>query len=276
MLLREIQDELFKLQDVKYRDFHKKLIPTVGEERIIGVRTPEMRKLAKEFAKREDINEFLSDLPHKYFDENQAQYIYNVFPKQTVNVLYFGGTSTLTPLHFGKGKWETAFRLTDYRPVGFNLQNTPFGNEQFDMYALKKKVQQKVRYQDIFTGIIINASENRFWEEPPFPDHCLTKAAEKYYAQLLADSLIQPHQTVYGIQATELDSNRQSSTIEGFINSQNMENPKSMFPKVFMHLSLSWWHYIDVIFAAVLWLLSVLILIVYLPIKTLKGHFQKA
>ena len=37
----------------------------------IGVRTPELRKLAKELAKREDIREFLNDLPHQYFDENQ-------------------------------------------------------------------------------------------------------------------------------------------------------------------------------------------------------------
>ncbi|MBO4897243.1 MAG: DNA alkylation repair protein [Clostridia bacterium] len=71
MLINEIQEELFKLQDTKYRDFHKKLIPTVDEARIIGVRTPEMRKLAKEFAKRENINVFLNALPHKYFDENQ-------------------------------------------------------------------------------------------------------------------------------------------------------------------------------------------------------------
>jgi len=40
-------------------------------EKEIGVRTPELRKLAKELAKREDIREFLNDLPHQYFDENQ-------------------------------------------------------------------------------------------------------------------------------------------------------------------------------------------------------------
>lgn len=68
---KEIQEKLFERQDVKYRDFQKKLIPTVEEKRVIGVRTPELRKLAKQLAKREDIGDFLSALPHPYFDEDQ-------------------------------------------------------------------------------------------------------------------------------------------------------------------------------------------------------------
>ena len=66
----EIQRRLFELQDEKYRLFQAKLMPGVALERIIGVRTPELRKLAKELAKRTDIEEFLQDLPHQYYDEN--------------------------------------------------------------------------------------------------------------------------------------------------------------------------------------------------------------
>lgn len=71
MILDEIRNELFKMQDVAYRDFNSKLIPTVDKSLFIGVRTPELRKYAKQLAKREDIEEFLHSLPHKYFDENQ-------------------------------------------------------------------------------------------------------------------------------------------------------------------------------------------------------------
>ena len=67
----KIQNELFELQDKKYRDFHKKLMPTVDEKTIIGVRTPDSRKLAKEVAKSREADKFLDKLPHKYFDENQ-------------------------------------------------------------------------------------------------------------------------------------------------------------------------------------------------------------
>ena len=66
-----ILDRLYALQDTKYRDFQGKLIPTVDPKTIIGVRTPDLRTLAKELAKQEDIGTFLDTLPHTYFDENQ-------------------------------------------------------------------------------------------------------------------------------------------------------------------------------------------------------------
>ena len=71
MITAEIYSELMKLQDPGYRDLQTGIIPTVDKDSIIGVRTPALRTLAKELGKREDISEFLDDLPHKYFDENQ-------------------------------------------------------------------------------------------------------------------------------------------------------------------------------------------------------------
>ena len=71
MITEEIKALLFEKQDIKYRDFQAKLIPGYAAENMIGVRTPELRKLAKELSKREDIDEFLRDLPHQYFDEKQ-------------------------------------------------------------------------------------------------------------------------------------------------------------------------------------------------------------
>jgi len=67
----EILQRLFALQDVEYQVFQSKLIPGISSETMIGVRTPALRALAKEFAKRDDAGEFLAALPHRYFDENQ-------------------------------------------------------------------------------------------------------------------------------------------------------------------------------------------------------------
>lgn len=69
--MTSIQKKLFSLQDKKYRDFQKTLIPTVASNNVIGVRTPKLKKLAKEYYKDKNIEKFLNDLPHKYFDENQ-------------------------------------------------------------------------------------------------------------------------------------------------------------------------------------------------------------
>ena len=55
MLRDEIINELYKKQDIKYRDFQGKLIPPKTVDDMIGVRTPELRKYAKELLKREDM-----------------------------------------------------------------------------------------------------------------------------------------------------------------------------------------------------------------------------
>lgn len=66
----EVQKQLFTLQDIKYRDFHSRLVPGVDKESIIGVRTPMLRKFAKEFGKTKEAESFLQDLPHRYYEEN--------------------------------------------------------------------------------------------------------------------------------------------------------------------------------------------------------------
>ncbi len=65
-----IQERLFELQDLKYRDFHSKLMPTICKDKIIGVRTPQLRKFAKEINKSDLKINFLNTLPHKYYEED--------------------------------------------------------------------------------------------------------------------------------------------------------------------------------------------------------------
>lgn len=68
--MTELQQTLFSMQDLSYRDFHSKLMPTIDKETIIGIRTPQLRKFAKEFAKSDKCEEFLNTLPHQYYEEN--------------------------------------------------------------------------------------------------------------------------------------------------------------------------------------------------------------
>ena len=71
MIIEEIRENLYAMQDEKYRDFQGGLIPSEEAHIMIGVRTPQLRAYAKELAKREDIHVFLEDLPHRLFEENQ-------------------------------------------------------------------------------------------------------------------------------------------------------------------------------------------------------------
>lgn len=65
-----VKEKLFELRDCEYRDFHARLMPTVDKEKIIGVRTPVLRKFAKDFYKSGDYEPFLHALPHEYYEEN--------------------------------------------------------------------------------------------------------------------------------------------------------------------------------------------------------------
>ncbi len=68
--MTDIQERLFELQDKKYAEFSAKLTPTVDAELFIGVRIPQMRKLAKTLVKEDSYEDFLGELPHEYYDEN--------------------------------------------------------------------------------------------------------------------------------------------------------------------------------------------------------------
>lgn len=65
-----IQKQLFELQDLGYKEFHSKLMPTVCKDKIIGVRVPQLRKLAKELNTSYLRADFLNTLPHKYYEED--------------------------------------------------------------------------------------------------------------------------------------------------------------------------------------------------------------
>jgi len=66
----DILERLIALQDLKYRDFSASLTPNVDKSYFIGVRVPNVRKLAKEIKNTPEAKEFIKALPHKYFDEN--------------------------------------------------------------------------------------------------------------------------------------------------------------------------------------------------------------
>lgn len=64
------QQKLEAISDNKYAEFAAKLTPGIDEKLFLGVRNPDMRKFAKSYFGSDEANEFLSELPHKYYDEN--------------------------------------------------------------------------------------------------------------------------------------------------------------------------------------------------------------
>ena len=115
MTKSDIQKTLFSMQDKKYAAFQAKLTPNLTLEDFIGVRTPDLKKFAKQLYKEGDYQEFLNDLPHKYFDENQLHAFiiaeikdYDTCIKEVNNFLpYVNNWATcdqLSPKSFKKNK----------------------------------------------------------------------------------------------------------------------------------------------------------------------------
>lgn len=65
-----IVESLFSKQDTAYKEFHKNLIPSISQDKIIGIRTPVLRKYAKELFETDEASLFLETFPHNYYEEN--------------------------------------------------------------------------------------------------------------------------------------------------------------------------------------------------------------
>ncbi len=68
----KILDRIKEFEDSEYKKFHSSLMPTVQKAKVIGVRVPHLRKIAKEIYKTSEAEEFLNSLPHKYYEENNV------------------------------------------------------------------------------------------------------------------------------------------------------------------------------------------------------------
>ena len=70
-----ISERLLEVRDEKYKHFQSRLVPNIDPEKMIGVRTPQLRQIASEVFKSGEMDEFLNDLPHRYYEENLVHFL---------------------------------------------------------------------------------------------------------------------------------------------------------------------------------------------------------
>ncbi len=165
-------DELFLLQDIKYRDFMAKLAPNLPKEVFIGVRTPALKKLAKDIKKSGEESTILEQLPHRYFEENQLHAFLISMEKDFDKALelteeflpYIDNWATcdqLSPKVFGKHLSEV--RSASY---GWMASSHPytirFGIENFMRYFLDDafapeypEAISKIRSEEYYVNMMI-------------------------------------------------------------------------------------------------------------------------
>ena len=69
-----VYERLIACGNDEYRDFQSKLVPNISKEKIIGVKTPDMRRIEKEIRGTDEAEKFLNELPHKYYEENMVHF----------------------------------------------------------------------------------------------------------------------------------------------------------------------------------------------------------
>lgn len=168
----DLTNRLMVLADEKYADFQAKLTPTVARERFIGVRVPAARKLAKEVYKSGEYEAFLSDLPHKYFDENMLHGLilseykdYDACIQKVDDFLPYVDNwavcDILSPKSFKKNRdkliqkileWTESDRAYTVR-FGLEMLMTHFLDEDFQVEYLK--IPAKVRSEEYYVNMMI-------------------------------------------------------------------------------------------------------------------------
>lgn len=167
-----VRKELFSLQDVSYRDFQSSLIPGISKKSFIGVRLPEVRKIAKRMLKEAQTSIFLRDLPHIYHDENMLHAIliseikdYEGCIKAVDNFLPYVNNwavcDSISPKVFKKNKdlllkkikkWSLS-EDTYTRRFGIKMLMTHFLDEDFKVEYLE--LSSKVSLEDYYVKMMV-------------------------------------------------------------------------------------------------------------------------
>ena len=68
--METILNKLKACSDKEYKEFQSKLVPGIDPDTILGIRTPDLRRITKELKGSKEAEEFLNTLPHNYYEEN--------------------------------------------------------------------------------------------------------------------------------------------------------------------------------------------------------------
>lgn len=185
--MTDIQKRLFEMQDLKYRDFTSALIPTVNKGIIIGVRTPMIRKLAKELTDGQKA-EFIKNLPHKYYEENNlhAAIIESIKDYETaVNeverflpfVDNWATCDMMRPKAFKKHLSELLIKIRDWS-ASSHTYTIRFGLEMLMCYYLDSEFKKE------YLGIPANVKSEEYYVNMMIAWFFATSLAKRYEATL--------------------------------------------------------------------------------------------
>lgn len=166
-----LYERLIAVKDDAYREFQVKLVPNVPKETILGVRTPEMRKIAKEVFESGERDAFLSDLPHQYYEEK---------------LIHFFVLSMIKDFDVCVRGVEAFLPYVDCWPVSDQATPKAFRkNHERLLPYLKKWIASEHVYTARFG---IRMLMNEFLDadfKPEYPELVASKQGEDYYLKMM-------------------------------------------------------------------------------------------
>lgn len=170
---KEYQNRLKEIADAEYAAFQAKLTPGIEPKLFIGVRVPKLRILAKEIIKEGGYEEFINDLPHKYYDEN---------------MLHGFLISEIKDYDKAVERVEEFLPFVDNWAVCDTMKPKPFKNKK-NRSLLIKKIKEWASSKDTYTcrfGIemLMNHYLDEYFEESYLEIPALV-VSEEYYVNMM-------------------------------------------------------------------------------------------
>lgn len=215
--------ELFKLQDNAYKEFHSKLMPTVDKERVIGIRIPAVRSLAKKLYGTPQAEEFISTLPHYYYEENNLHAF--LIAQIDDYELCVEAVNRFLPY---VDNWATCDSL---RPKTFK-KNKP---------KLEKQIYEWLKSDDLYTVrfgtemLMVHFLDDDF--KPIHPETVSSVTTDEYYLEMMiawyfATALAKQYDAVIPyVEQRKLSPSIHAKTIRKAIESYRISNDKKEYLK---------------------------------------------
>ena len=206
-----VYERLISVQDKDYKEFQSKLVPNIDRNTIIGVRTPDMRKIAKEINGTEEARKFLSELPHKYYEEN---------------LVHFFLVAMIKDFDECVSEVETFLPYVDCWPVCDQASPAVFKKNHDKLIPLVKKwIKSKHTYTSRFgIRVLMNEFLNEDFKEE-YLELVANKKGEDYYLKMMiawyfATALAKQYDaSIKYIENNKLDSWIHNKTIQKAIES---------------------------------------------------------
>ncbi|MBU2492671.1 MAG: RDD family protein [Bacteroidetes bacterium] len=157
----------------KYNIFRKRYLNNRDHEMALNIING-FNKIKKSDSKRKKalvIMNYRHAFKFNKGEENTAAFLFKEYPSTTANVLLntvIFDWNFINRRPIQNGIWDEAFEKKGNINIGFNFEQSPFGDDAFDLFP--KSRWKKLKYKDVFTGFVFYKPLNEHFIQTGIPN----------------------------------------------------------------------------------------------------------